>query len=211
MIERNVLLVRHLRTEYNNTGMIMGGKIDIGIKKDEKSINEFVEKFKNARDRYQIKQEEVVIISSPLLRCQETSLIMRDIIGSEVEILTDGRLQETDMGDFADKKANDLRTEYGKSIDIWMHEPESFSFPGGESYQDVKKRVNSIKEDVLKLYKQKTIILCSHVDIIKMFICEVEGKSFNTRRFFSIPNGSISILSFSKDNQLKIDGVNVYP
>ena len=115
------------------------------------------------------------------------------------------------MGDFADKKASDLRAKYGRSVDIWMHEPERFVFPGGESYQDVKIRVNNIKEDVLRLYKQKVVILCSHVDIIKMFICEVEGKSFNTRRFFSVPNGSISILSINKDSQLKIDGINVYP
>lgn len=211
-MERKIFLVRHLKTDYNQEGRIMGGQVDMDVMNNAGAADKLSDNIKTVCESFDIKPEEVAIISSPLLRCVKTAGIVRDAIDPKLEIDRNDSLQETNMGDFTDKKASDLRQEYGDVIDDWMYNPEEFKFPGGESYKDVRKRVKDAMELIRNEYPEKrVVILCSHVDIIKMFICEVQGTSFNTRRSFKIPNASISVVSLSKNGNFEIEGLNIYP
>ncbi len=211
-MERKLFLVRHLKTEYNKDGKIMGGLVNMEVTSDIKGQSKLAANIKTICERFEIRRDEVDIISSPLLRCVQTAEIIRDAIDPGLEIKIDNNLQETNMGDFTDKKASELRQEYGDLIDIWMQYPEDFTFPNGESYKNVRSRVEAVLKSVTSSGDGKrAIFLCSHVDIIKMLICGVQGVSFNTRRNFKIPNASISVVTLNKDNRFEIEGLNIYP
>lgn len=201
-----------MKTSYNEEGRIMGNVAEMNILDDPSSINVFSNNIKILCSEYKIHPQDIMILSSPLLRCVQTAEILRDAIKSKADLKILDDLEETNMGEFTDKKASVLREEYGDYlIDTWMHNPMRFAFPGGESYKHVQKRVRNIMEMISNIdLKKKTIFVCSHVDIIKMFICEVEGKSFNNRREFDVPNASISLLSLDKDSNFKVKKVNLF-
>ena len=94
-----------------------------------------------------------------------------------------------------------------------MYDPENFKFPKGESYKDVRQRVRAGVNEALMSADMQTIsrvFIASHVDIIKMAIVDIMGTSFNSRRNFEIPNGSVSVLGFA-GREVGIEGINIYP
>jgi len=210
-MERKIILSRHLATQFNRNGIIMGANIDAPIIKD-RQVGEFTKKILLVREILdESTLDNIVFISSPLKRCEETTDIIKNVLNPSKQTHFLGWLTETDMGDFTGKTGHELKKQYGELVDQWMFTPETFCFPGGESYLQVKQRVkNGLKEILLK-HENKTIIICTHVDIIKMIILEALGLSFNRRRYFEIPNGSVSTLSILKDDQLKVEGINQYP
>ncbi len=212
--ERKIILTRHLATEYNKSGVLMGREVDLDIKRDDVTVKQFEDRIKGVAKTLEITPQNTMVCSSPLRRCIETSRLVTRTLGLPGNILVIQDLIETNMGDFSGKKASELRREYGVLVDQWMHNPEEFTFPGGESYMDVRNRVKlvmgKIKREV-DLNHYKNIFVCTHVDLVKMFFSEILGFSFNERRNLVVPNGSISILGISDDGKLTVEGVNVFP
>lgn len=209
-VDKRIFLIRHAKTEFNVSGDIMGGIIDLGILENDQEIQSLKNKISRLRDQYGIDSREVLIISSPLRRCLQTSVVVKELLEVNSEVVTDRNIIETDMGNFTGKNAKNLREEYGSLVDDWMYNPEDFKFPGGESYQEVRERVRKfIGKITSELEHYRFLIICSHVDIIKMMVCEVMGISFNTRRDFSVPNSSISILTLTPSGYFNVEGVNI--
>lgn len=210
MTERLIALVRHAKTDFNVSGHIMGGAIDMGTIEGQGDMFELTEKLQYLKKKLFLQSDEIVIISSPLKRCVQTAGVVSQSIGcQQEEIIYDTRLMETDMGEFTGKKANKLRAEYGALVDQWMHTPESFRFPNGESYGEVKDRCLSMLDLVKGIQGKRLVVLVSHVDIIKMMICLTQGKSFNTRRDFSIPNASVSVLVLNDNGELLVKDIDL--
>jgi len=213
MNERNIILTRHLDTQYNTSGSLMGREIDLEIKNDE-NVDILISKIAMASNSMDIKAANTLLVSSPLRRCIQTSQVIAKALHLPENILLISELTETDMGDFTGKEISKLRSEYGELIDQWMHEPENFTFPGGESYKDVKKRVKIAMEKLRKeifMNHYQNIFVCTHVDIIKMLLFEILGVSFNERRKISIPNGSISKIAINREKEMQILGINIFP
>ena len=83
-------------------------------------------------------------------------------------------------------------------------------FPNGESYLAVQKRVENGLEKLKEQSTSKAIILCTHVDIIKVILCEVLGMSFNDRRNFDISNGSVSYIhKHPQADRWLVGGINI--
>lgn len=213
MKDNEIFLIRHLKTTFNENGCIMGRVIDADIKSDENNLDNFKARVVSINIKYGPFPKDTLIITSPLKRCRQTAALLKDQLKlkNEVEIMDE--LNETDMGKFSGKDAGELRQEFGDILDEWMFKPESFKFPEGESYEQVHQRIilvlENLKERLIK--GQKSIIICTHVDIIKMILSEIMGFSFNKRRDFSIPNGSATVLKISKDGKYSVEGFNVYP
>lgn len=73
--------------------------------------------------------------------------------GAKYKIIHDQRLREINYGDFT-QKPDDFKADLYKYIDQ--------SFPNGESYLDVEKRINDFLEFLKKNYGGKNIALVAH-------------------------------------------------
>lgn len=205
------VLIRHLATENNKSGVIMGGILDSPIIEDD-SINQLKERIIIVVKTLENggitnPQNKMLLITSPLLRCRQTLKIVADHINYDNEkVLTSELFRETSMGDFTNKSAPELRQKYGTMVEEWMYKPESFKFPGGESYKDLKQRVmegiNNINENDCNV-----ALICTHVDVIKMIVSETIGFSFNQRRNFVVSNGSITIINKNSKGELSLKGL----
>lgn len=207
--DRKIFLVRHLVTEFNLSGQIMGGVVDMEVIGHLEEVESLGRKIKDLVSIGKIDTQDAMLFSSPLKRCLQTAAIVKEVLSSQDDVVIDARLKETDMGEFSGRKASELREQYGDLIDQWMYNPEEFRFPGGESYQEVRERANAFMSLVKGILEQKKyVFIVSHVDVIKMIICDLLGKSFNTRREFSIPNGSVSVLGLSEKGEFFVDIIN---
>ncbi|MEK7497664.1 MAG: histidine phosphatase family protein [Patescibacteria group bacterium] len=81
----------------------------------------------------------------------------------------------------------------------WKVDQGLTQFPGGESYKDVQKRAWSAVCEILKQTHQETIVICTHVDVIKMIIFKAGNIPISSKPFFVVDSGSICNLLVSGD------------
>lgn len=204
--ERRLILTRHLATQFNRDGKLMGRTIDLPIIRDLQ-VHTFIQNLHNLANDYDINPPTTMIISSPLQRCKETAEIIKSTIGVPNPIVISDLVTETDLGDFTGFKSSSLRDEFNGLIDQWMHNPSTFQFPNGESYEEVKTRVIKFLDSIQNnpnLTTISNIFLCTHVDFIKMLLLTVQNKSFDERRSFDIKNGSFSVITTESNNDQSV-------
>lgn len=150
----NIYLLRHGETVWN-TEQRLQGRLDSPLtQKGQKQAAENGEKLRSL-----IQRDEIKVISSPLGRTFETAKIIASKIEIDPEsIEVDERLKELSYGDWegmtkADIRCNDISRYKSRIKDRWNVPP-----PGGESYQDVAKRLDSWLNEL----KGETIIAVSH-------------------------------------------------
>jgi broad specificity phosphatase PhoE len=200
--ERKLIFVRHLATQFNRERRLMGRKFDLPILEDDQLVI-FRETLNRIREAEMIDPDLSLVVSSPLLRCLQTSKIIKSFFGIQNEIQVSDLIVETDLGDFAGFRGKDLRANFGnKVIEDWMFRPASFTFPGGESYVDLESRVEGFLgflNSNPEWRNKRNLFICTHGDFIKMFLLVVQSRSFDERRRFDIKNGSISIVRIKKN------------
>ncbi len=74
--------------------------------------------------------------------------------GNKYKIIKDKRLRECNYGDFTRKPSDSFKTKMTNYVDK--------SFPNGESYKDVEKRMSSFLDFLKKNYDGKHIAIVAH-------------------------------------------------
>lgn len=131
------------------------------------------------------------IYSSPISRCLQTV----DPLTSakpQIPLLLEERIQEMNYGDWNGKDLKSLsKKREWKSI---QNQPSKFKFPQGESFTQLRKRVQSFLNEIES--KTGPILVVSHGDVIKMILtCTLELSTDNFQRFLIQP-ASISIINY---------------
>lgn len=149
-----IYLLRHGETVWN-TEQRLQGQLDSPL--TQKGLRQAAKNGEKLRSL--IHGDEIRVISSPLGRTLETAKIIASEIGIDPEeIETDERLKELSYGEWegltkADIERIDLNRYKNRINDRW-----NVAAPGGESYKDVAKRLDSW----LKEQKYGTTIVVSH-------------------------------------------------
>jgi len=126
------------------------------------------------------------VYSSPIERCRETATILAAPHGRRPRSLK--ALIEVDYGDWTGRTLKSLyRLKAWKRL---MREPESFRFPGGESLDEVRKRVVALVHDLAARQPADSILAVSHSDVIRSLIADATGDSVaRIHRFYVAPLG----------------------
>lgn len=153
-------LIRHGESE-DNLNMITS-RVDTKLSKNGK------EQVKTLRDEYAELKDKKVIVSN-LLRAQETA----DLLGvNSYEI--DERVREIDLGDFQGHSFEDLERIFPEETKKRFEEPFTFTFPGGESFADLRKRTQEFYDEKSKL--DEDIVIISHEGFIRTMLSIAIGK-----------------------------------
>lgn len=162
--QNRYFILRHGESEMNKKGIIISllpEKIPCPLtQKGKREIKKICQK---------LKREKIdLIISSDLLRAKETA----EIVGKELGIkpFFDKRLRDIKAGIFEGKKLSQF-------LSFWKsYEERFFKKPkGGESYNDLKKRMYKFLKEIEEKYSGKTILLISHQRPLAMLEGAVKG------------------------------------
>ncbi len=128
-----------------------------------------------------LKKENIdLILASDALRTKQTAEIVAQELGLKVEL--DQRLRDTNWGVLQGKTKQEGWEFYGHD----KKKRFEITPPGGESWQDMEKRVKEFLEELEKNHNQKNILIVSHGDPLWVIDSLLKGlsreQSFNNRK-----------------------------
>lgn len=100
------------------------------------------------------------VYSSDLSRARYTAGAIADSRGMEIQ--TDERLREIDMGCWEGRFFGDLFYSNPKEMELFTQDPEKWQVQGGECYAQVRARALEALEDIAKANDGKTVAVTSH-------------------------------------------------
>ncbi len=163
-------VMRHGEAENNAKNIYSSDRNKNHLTEKGKSqVHETVEHLKNTCLR---RQEKITqIFCSPFLRTRETADIVAEKIGFPKEnIIIDERLHELEFGEFGERPVQDYWDFMeGKT---WTFDTK---IPGGESFQDGKRRFGEFLYDIDQKYKNETILIVSHGLSLELIPAVIEG------------------------------------
>ena len=140
-------LVRHGETEWNKEGRYYGYS-DVSLSQkglaQAKSLGQFMKKIRFDK-----------VISSPLCRALDTAKELTD-----QPVCTDHRLMEQNFGLFEGRTYQELCTMFPDELNAWNKDHESYCLPEGESFFDVRQRVESFVKDLNE--EEGKILIVAH-------------------------------------------------
>jgi len=108
-----------------------------------------------------------VIVASPLRRTQETATVVADRLGLDV-LIEDG-FRECAFGEWDGLTFTQVKERTPELLDHWLGST-SVAPPGGESFDDVSRRVVEARDKVLARHAGRTVLVVTHVTPIKTLV-----------------------------------------
>ena len=184
-----IILIRHGETTWNVEGRYQGQEdtplSDRGLDQGRKVAH--------ALENYPIDR----FIASPLSRALNTCRFCAEHHGKAVQ--TDKRLIEIHHGDWEGVLAEDIKMKYADLYAAWQTAPETVLMPGegGESLEDVRRRVREAFDEYVARYEGETVAIVAHDAVNKAIICDVLG--LGMEHFWQIKqdNTCINVLEYA--------------
>jgi probable phosphoglycerate mutase len=176
-----VYLARHGQTAYNHARRFQGL---LPVPLDETGVAQAAELAEEAAGH-----EFTVLWCSPLLRARQTADIVAARIG--LEPIEDGRLVETDAGDWTDRPFADVQAEDPDAFAAFVTGDPGFRFPGGESFADQARRVGAALADIER-GELPALVVC-HGQVIRLALAErhPDGLAGALQGSHTVTNGAL--------------------
>jgi len=156
-MSKNILLLRHCRTRFNDLNIISGSDDSCAINHDAQIF--IVDDF--------VKHNDLLVFSSPLMRCVQTVELLKETRGLSFDYSKDARLIERNMGIFEGRERKALFVEYPQ-----LFTNAQFNFastpPSGETYSAFYDRVHSFYFEHIKSSMARHILICSHNQTLRV-------------------------------------------
>ncbi len=151
-----------------------------------------------------LQQERISrIVCSPMLRCRQTLEQLNLSCACQFNEL----LKEIDFGRWEGKNFSEVVQMDRELVDSWQTDPESFSFPGGDSLRAFKKRV-AIFRTQLERMDDENILVISHGGIIRHLLCSLLGLDSDKYLLFDVKAGCFCSLRLYSEGGV-LTGFNI--
>lgn len=184
-----LLLLRHGQTELNRDGKYSGRGnpelTDLGKKQIAHAARHISER-----------GDVDVILSSPLGRCQETARAAAEALGMGKDaITTDEAIIEMDFGTWEGRRFVEIQEDHPEA------HRECFNYAtaaphGGESPEQVYRRVSEFVDRVIAEYPGKTVLVVTHMMPIKSVLRRALGTGGEIYRSLHLDVASLSVADF---------------
>ena len=199
MKTRNLILVRHGQSEWNEQNLFTGwkdpGLTELGIKEAKNAGSLISDKG--------IQFDEM--FTSMLVRAQDTGAIILDSINQQnIPITKNKALNERNYGSLAGLNKDDARKKWGEEqVHIWRR---SFDIPPpeGESLKDTAERVLPYFHEYImpKVIQGLSILVAAHGNSLRALIMELELISSEDIVKLEIPTGAPIQYEFNQNGEV---------
>ena len=196
---RYIIFLRHGQAE-NNTNRVLAGRRPgvpltlTGLEQSEK-IAKFLKPFNIS-----------TIYSSPIERAKKTAEIVSE--HNSLEIKTDERLIELDMGKFTGMPYDEIFEKHGNVFLKFYEGDLEIAHNGVETFVELKKRILDMVDYVIREHNDENVLLVTHMDPIKALISTIMGLEANSLFELIIENASLTIFK-EEQGKLTISAINV--
>jgi alpha-ribazole phosphatase len=118
-------------------------------------------------------QPLAVIYSSPRRRCLQGARILA--IERSCPVETIDAIEELNFGEFEGRSYEEIAAEYPDLFQQWMAQPTKFHFPGGESLEQMWKRVTNAARILRERHTGESIAIVTHGGVIRILLAEALG------------------------------------
>ena len=164
-MKNKYILMRHGQTKYQANGW------DILYFQEEQSTLEITkqgqEKIKEQAKKLKPKNIDLIYCSDYYRTKQTSNIILKEVF---VPIKFDKRLRDTNFGEFSGKDTKEYKKVFSSKMQRFSKRPK-----GGESWRDVKKRLNFFIKEVEQKHKNKKILIISHADPLWLLAGIIKG------------------------------------
>jgi len=158
-----LLLIRHAAPAADARGRCYG-KLDIGLSREgERQAAEIVHSL--------VDEHVAAVLSSPARRAVDTARPLAEAFGVDVEIRDD--LRELDFGELEGRTYDEIAVSDPELYARWMSEPTSVRFPGGESYDDLRLRVESAVDALGEMFPAETVAVVTHGGVVRAVVAAI--------------------------------------
>ena len=179
-----LLLVRHGETEFNSVGRIQG-HTDIDLSAKGRRQVELLADY--------LADETIdVIYSSDLCRAARSAEIIATRFDKKVIARPD--LREINYGKISGLTFSDVEKQFPEVAKLWFTRPLSLQFPGGESVDQLWKRVARFLSE-LKPKPEQTILIVAHGGPLRFAICTLVGLDAKHWQQLQLDPASLSIIT----------------
>ena len=194
-----IYLLRHAQSTANTKGVLAGQDYAVGLSdqgsKQAKALVKVIEQLRPSR-----------IFCSPLTRCKETiDPYLSKYPNCKFEFREE--LIEMDYGSWSGKKLNHLQGK--KDWRLVQNVPSKFTFPNGESFKSLRRRVELILKGVSK--EKGPLMFVTHGDVIKMALSIASNSKLDDFQRFIVEPGSISTINYGLTKLSIISSNNFAP
>ena len=183
---KKIILFRHGQIEKQYR-MKFIGRTDAPLSEGgRRDIRKFQEYIKQNQDAY--------FLFSPLIRAQESFAIATK--GLEVTSESDNDLMEVGFGEWENLGFMDIADSYPQPYHGWIEWDPNFTYPRGESHQNLLKRIKRCAAK-LKAIPHETVIVFTHGGPVRFLLCELMGLAPEHYLAFKVLRGSRTILDVS--------------
>ena len=144
------------------------------------------------------KREFDVLVSSDLGRAIETAKIINKQLLLPHEY--NANLRERSFGIFEGKNFAEIEEKYPEEFLRYKERNPEFVVPGGESIEQMYKRITSEIESVARKFKDQKVLIVSHGLVLEMMMYRTFNLKLDEPRAFSINNSSISSFYIDENN-----------
>ncbi len=176
-----LILLRHGESYLNKEGVYFGFTDSLLTKDGERQILKKI----NTIPSYDL------IYSSPLMRALKSAQIINT---NNLLIKTDERLKELNFGIFENKSYEEIQELHKSECDKWKSENISYTFPQGESINDLSNRVISFIEEIKNF--NKNILIVTHYGVINSILCHYISNNIESFWKFKCSHSSITTIEF---------------
>ena len=148
------------------------------------------------------------IYTSPIDRALQTAQIVSKHCG--LEVVTDDRLIELDMGKFTMMPYNEIFEKHGNVFLKFYQGSDEVSENGVETFSQVQKRVTEMVDSVLNKHKDENVVLVTHMDPIKAMIGKVLDLKPEVLFELIIANASLNIFK-NGDQKFYLTAIDSMP
>jgi len=129
------------------------------------------------------------IYCSPLRRTVETANIIGRIIGKKP--ICEDSFKELRLGIWEGMSEEEIAERFPEQWRIWNTKPAELILEGRETLHELLERVlNGIAKIGAKV-RDKSVLIVTHVAIIRVLLLHSRGMSLNLYRTISVPNGQV--------------------
>ena len=188
MNTKKIYLVRHGQTDLNLKGIVQGSGVDSTLNETGRAqAQAFFENYRH------IPFDKVY--TSALKRTKQT---VENFVQSGIPVEALSGLNEISWGK---KEGEPITPEedkyYHHMLDQWQKGNTALRIEGGESPNEVVKRMKPAVDHILAQQDEKTILICMHGRAIRILLCYLLNYPLKSMDMFEHENACLYILNFT--------------